>query len=201
MPVCVVVTQEENGIVEQDDDEHMEFCRVCKDGGELLCCDACPSAYHTFCLTPPVSNIPDGEWHCPRCSVSLTPVWLCLINPKEQLYRTILASAVVIVWVFAPWQAIQYFKIKVQSAFNTKIMTYTSCEWCNVFQCEPLKARVQKILFWRWKEPMKVEDEMDHVTPHSPNKKKVRIVNVESFHFLVGFIQLRPFVAVLRELL
>lgn len=48
----------------------MEFCRVCKDGGELLCCDTCPSAYHVHCLNPPMKMIPDGEWHCPRCSVS-----------------------------------------------------------------------------------------------------------------------------------
>lgn len=48
----------------------MEFCRVCKDGGELLCCDTCPSAYHVHCLNPPMKIIPDGEWHCPRCSVS-----------------------------------------------------------------------------------------------------------------------------------
>ncbi|XP_055383518.1 chromodomain-helicase-DNA-binding protein Mi-2 homolog isoform X2 [Condylostylus longicornis] len=51
-----------------DDDEHQEFCRVCKDGGELLCCDSCPSAYHTFCLNPPLDTIPDGDWRCPRCS-------------------------------------------------------------------------------------------------------------------------------------
>ena len=52
----------------EDDDEHMEFCRVCKDGGELLCCDSCTSAYHTHCLNPPLSEIPDGDWKCPRCS-------------------------------------------------------------------------------------------------------------------------------------
>ena len=51
------------------DDHHMEFCRVCKDGGELLCCDQCPSAYHTFCLNPPLKYVPEGEWVCPRCSV------------------------------------------------------------------------------------------------------------------------------------
>ncbi|GAB6031265.1 choline dehydrogenase 5 [Chamberlinius hualienensis] len=62
---------EGEGIQEQEEDDHMEFCRVCKDGGELLCCDSCPSAYHTFCLNPPLKDIPDGEWHCPRCSVSL----------------------------------------------------------------------------------------------------------------------------------
>lgn len=51
------------------DDRHMEFCRVCKDGGELLCCDICPLAYHTYCLNPPLNVVPDGEWRCPRCSL------------------------------------------------------------------------------------------------------------------------------------
>ncbi|XP_038047464.1 chromodomain-helicase-DNA-binding protein 4-like isoform X2 [Patiria miniata] len=55
-------------VQEEEQDEHMEFCRVCKDGGELLCCDQCPSSYHIFCLNPPLKEIPDGEWVCPRCS-------------------------------------------------------------------------------------------------------------------------------------
>ncbi|XP_018571409.1 chromodomain-helicase-DNA-binding protein Mi-2 homolog isoform X1 [Anoplophora glabripennis] len=58
---------ENEGPPEQDDDEHQEFCRVCKDGGELLCCDSCTSAYHTHCLNPPLTEIPDGDWKCPRC--------------------------------------------------------------------------------------------------------------------------------------
>ncbi|KAJ8971465.1 hypothetical protein NQ317_001239 [Molorchus minor] len=58
---------ENEGPAEQDDDEHQEFCRVCKDGGELLCCDSCTSAYHTHCLNPPLTDIPDGDWKCPRC--------------------------------------------------------------------------------------------------------------------------------------
>lgn len=64
---------ESEGTQEQDDDEHQEFCRVCKDGGELLCCDSCPSAYHTFCLNPPLTEIPDGDWKCPRCSAKPLP--------------------------------------------------------------------------------------------------------------------------------
>lgn len=54
---------------EEEDDDHMEFCRVCKDGGELLCCDTCTSSYHIHCLNPPLPEIPNGEWLCPRCTV------------------------------------------------------------------------------------------------------------------------------------
>ncbi|KAJ8266095.1 hypothetical protein GJAV_G00125810 [Gymnothorax javanicus] len=55
------------GAGEEEEDDHMEFCRVCKDGGELLCCDSCTSSYHIHCLNPPLPEIPNGEWICPRC--------------------------------------------------------------------------------------------------------------------------------------
>uniref|UniRef100_A0A665TRK5 Chromodomain-helicase-DNA-binding protein 4-like n=1 Tax=Echeneis naucrates TaxID=173247 RepID=A0A665TRK5_ECHNA len=62
--------EEDNGDAGEmeEDDHHMEFCRVCKDGGELLCCDSCPSSYHIHCLNPPLPEIPNGEWICPRCT-------------------------------------------------------------------------------------------------------------------------------------
>ncbi|CAB1427115.1 unnamed protein product [Pleuronectes platessa] len=59
--------EEEEEVVVEEEDDHMEFCRVCKDGGELLCCDTCPSSYHIHCLNPPLPEIPNGEWLCPRC--------------------------------------------------------------------------------------------------------------------------------------
>jgi len=56
-------------VVEEDeDDEHMEMCRTCKEGGELLCCDSCPSSYHLRCIDPPLDEIPEHEWTCPRCA-------------------------------------------------------------------------------------------------------------------------------------
>lgn len=42
-------------------------CFVCKDGGDLLCCDFCPLVYHTYCLSPPLAEIPEGDWKCPQC--------------------------------------------------------------------------------------------------------------------------------------
>ncbi|XP_063078212.1 autoimmune regulator [Engraulis encrasicolus] len=46
-----------------NDDE----CAVCKDGGELICCDGCPRAFHLGCLDPPLSCIPSGSWRCMLC--------------------------------------------------------------------------------------------------------------------------------------
>lgn len=67
---------EKNGpanVEESEDDEHMEFCRNCKEGGELLCCDSCPNSYHLRCVEPPLEEIPDGEWTCHRCACEPLP--------------------------------------------------------------------------------------------------------------------------------
>ncbi len=42
-------------------------CVVCGDGGTLICCDRCDDAYHLDCLDPPLKQIPDGNWYCPKC--------------------------------------------------------------------------------------------------------------------------------------
>uniref|UniRef100_A0A8D0EAL0 Autoimmune regulator n=1 Tax=Salvator merianae TaxID=96440 RepID=A0A8D0EAL0_SALMN len=44
-------------------------CAVCRDGGELICCDGCPKAFHLTCLVPPLTEIPSGTWRCDSCSV------------------------------------------------------------------------------------------------------------------------------------
>uniref|UniRef100_A0A7N8YNT0 [histone H3]-trimethyl-L-lysine(4) demethylase n=1 Tax=Mastacembelus armatus TaxID=205130 RepID=A0A7N8YNT0_9TELE len=45
-------------------------CLVCNSGGDedrLLLCDGCDDSYHTFCLIPPLSDVPRGDWRCPKC--------------------------------------------------------------------------------------------------------------------------------------
>lgn len=44
-----------------------DYCKVCDDGGELMVCDRCDTAYHPGCLKPALKSIPEGEWFCPRC--------------------------------------------------------------------------------------------------------------------------------------
>ncbi|GFS49370.1 hypothetical protein NPIL_411092 [Nephila pilipes] len=45
-------------------------CNICGRGDEeasMLLCDGCDDSYHTFCLIPPLNEIPKGDWRCPCC--------------------------------------------------------------------------------------------------------------------------------------
>lgn len=51
-------------------------CRICRrKGGDeyMLLCDGCDHGYHTYCLKPPLSHVPEGDWFCHNCS-PVTPV-------------------------------------------------------------------------------------------------------------------------------
>ncbi|KAM9659632.1 tripartite motif-containing protein 66 [Trichechus inunguis] len=47
--------------------ENEDFCAVCLNGGELLCCDRCPKVYHLSCHVPALLSFPGGEWVCTLC--------------------------------------------------------------------------------------------------------------------------------------
>uniref|UniRef100_A0A8C9RAJ9 [histone H3]-trimethyl-L-lysine(4) demethylase n=1 Tax=Scleropages formosus TaxID=113540 RepID=A0A8C9RAJ9_SCLFO len=49
-------------------------CLVCGSGSDedrLLLCDGCDDSYHTFCLAPPLPDVPKGDWRCPKCLVQV----------------------------------------------------------------------------------------------------------------------------------
>ncbi|XP_070827421.1 E3 ubiquitin-protein ligase TRIM33-like [Chaetodon trifascialis] len=58
---------------ETEEMESEDFCAVCLNGGDLLCCDRCPKVYHLACHIPPLICSPLGDWMCTLCRTDQEP--------------------------------------------------------------------------------------------------------------------------------
>ena len=57
-----------------EEDGNFDTCAVCDGGGLLVCCEACPQAYHAACLgeeAPPEEEEEGQAWFCPPCKAQL----------------------------------------------------------------------------------------------------------------------------------
>lgn len=44
-------------------------CNTADNEDQLLFCDDCDRSYHTYCLNPPLQELPEGNWSCHLCLV------------------------------------------------------------------------------------------------------------------------------------
>jgi len=154
-------------LVDQDD-EHMEICRICKEDGELLCCDSCPSSYHLRCVDPPLDEVPDDEWTCPRCACEpmigkvekiLTWRWTGMDEEKEEEEAKALEAEgkkkrrrkkI-------PKDAQREFFIK------WKDMSYWHCSWCKEIQLDVFHPQTYRMYLRKndMDEPPKFDEDGD----------------------------------------
>ncbi|XP_041833831.1 transcription intermediary factor 1-alpha isoform X2 [Melanotaenia boesemani] len=59
--------------VAPEEDPNEDWCAVCQNGGELLCCDKCPKVFHLACHIPTLNESPSGEWFCSFCRDLISP--------------------------------------------------------------------------------------------------------------------------------
>jgi hypothetical protein len=62
-----VQSESEGDAQEQSEEEDTsrewdEYCFVCNDGGNVICCDGCTNVAHLSCLK--MKSEPTGDWHC-----------------------------------------------------------------------------------------------------------------------------------------
>jgi hypothetical protein len=70
----------------------VQECQVCssrEQADHMLLCDGCEKGFHTFCLNPPLTAVPRGDWFCPKCQV----VQRCGgTNQRQEKKRTVDSS-------------------------------------------------------------------------------------------------------------
>ncbi|XP_061900352.1 E3 ubiquitin-protein ligase TRIM33-like [Entelurus aequoreus] len=67
-----------NAAKSKEDDPNEDWCAVCINGGDLLCCDRCPKVFHMKCHVPTIKIFPKGDFLCTFCrSISSPEIEYC----------------------------------------------------------------------------------------------------------------------------
>lgn len=157
-----------------------------------MLCDTCPRAYHLVCLDPEMEEAPEGCWSCPHCEkkgisvASLQPDESTTASdgvstrlPKKGASNT----STEVLDEHQEWCTECRDGGDLICCENCPASYHIGCldpplakipegVWlCPRCGCKPLKARVLKILTWRWREPPKV------IAPSSSIKNTVEIMN------------------------
>ena len=68
---------------------NVDYCIVCSKGGDLICCERCPSSLHTHCVG--LDHLPDGSYLCSECTLGKSIlygdiVWVNMGNYRSDVY-------------------------------------------------------------------------------------------------------------------
>mmetsp|Transcript_56543 Transcript_56543/g.93443 ORF Transcript_56543/g.93443 Transcript_56543/m.93443 type:complete len:481 (-) Transcript_56543:283-1725(-) len=65
--------EHEDDAANEEEEEEDYPCSICMEPGNgecMMLCDLCNNAFHSFCLNPPLSKVPDGSWFCKQCDTA-----------------------------------------------------------------------------------------------------------------------------------
>lgn len=91
-------------------DGNSNDCMICGMDGVLICCDACPAAYHSRCVGATKGKLGSGDWYCPECRLPCTGIPYAKrllgavvlgIGPQERLFLATCDHLLVYVFGFS----------------------------------------------------------------------------------------------------
>ncbi|XP_068214865.1 chromodomain-helicase-DNA-binding protein Mi-2 homolog isoform X13 [Palaemon carinicauda] len=171
----------------KDEDEHMEYCKVCKDGGELLCCDSCVNAYHTYCLSPPLFEVPEGDWTCQRCACEPLPgrvqkilFWRYVDPPKPPEG-----------WKEKVGEKVEKYSFKSMREFLVKWvdMSYWHCSWITELMLDVYHPQMLRSYFKKFdpdEPPIPGIDDDDELGSQRRHKKEYDPNSLEERYYKYG---------------
>ncbi|THD26034.1 Chromodomain-helicase-DNA-binding protein Mi-2 [Fasciola hepatica] len=180
-----------NGDEEGYETDHQDYCEVCQQGGEIMLCDTCPRAYHLVCLDPELEEAPEGTWSCPHCEKegvnghASSDAKISRDTSGESGKKNAKAPAPPPPPVASP-EKDEHQEYCTECRDGGDLICCENCPasyhmacltpplasipegvWlCPRCGCKPLRAKVARILTWRWFEPPKL-DELDHTHHHA----------------------------------
>ncbi|XP_074554097.1 transcription intermediary factor 1-alpha isoform X2 [Halichoeres trimaculatus] len=83
-PTQPAAQPESDKSTQPEEDPNEDWCAVCQNGGELLCCDKCPKVFHLACHIPTLNESPSGEWFCSFCRDLVSPEMQYDCDSKEE---------------------------------------------------------------------------------------------------------------------
>jgi hypothetical protein len=67
------------------EDGNVDYCQVCKNHGNLLCCDFCPRAFHLDCVEGDTRSSSNGRWECRVCKKEKAGWEADIVDGKKSL--------------------------------------------------------------------------------------------------------------------
>jgi len=71
------------------------LCEACGGGhheDKIILCDKCDLGFHMFCLSPPLEEVPEGDWICPICNAKVSEKF-CFKEGREYTLKEFEAFA------------------------------------------------------------------------------------------------------------
>lgn len=154
--------------------ENRDYCEICNQCGELLLCDTCPRAYHLVCMDQDMKNIPTGNWSCPYCeshgidSSNLEP------EEKTEKVEKVICKTCRQTGGDIVNCATCSMRVHI-GCLNPPLESMPEIWHCLACSVEPLKAKVQRIITWRWKKTaQEQENEKNNLSAEDTTKNLLK---------------------------